>query len=346
MVAIVATCGVVVLAFAAEWLHVRRCRRVAALAFGPSRRPAPWVHAAPLLRIAALAALCWGLVTLMLLTPKVHKAQELADGEFKHIVAVLDVSPSMFLKDAGADHKQKRMQRAKKLMESFFKRVPIEQYRISVLACYNGTKPVVIDTKDIEVVRNILSDLPMYQAFRSGKTDIFSGLEEAARVAHPWPPGSTTVILVSDGDTVAATGMPKMPASVANVLVVGVGDPHVGKFIDGHQSRQEVSALRQIAVRLGGFYHDGNEKHLPTDLIQQLTQTGRESTRDRWTLREYALAACAVGAAILALLPLLLHYAGTMWQPGVPAMRREMAAEIGANGKKNVSRGQVKSVYY
>ncbi len=52
----------------------------------------------------------------------------------------------------------------------------IEQYLISVVACYNGSKPVVVDTKDMEVVRNILNDLPMHHAFPSGKTDLFSGL--------------------------------------------------------------------------------------------------------------------------------------------------------------------------
>jgi len=114
------------------------------------------------------------------------------------------------------------------LMESFFKRIAVQQYRISVVAVYNGAKPVVVDTRDIEVVRNILDDLPMEYAFTAGKTDIFSGLKEAAELAHAWRPRSTTIILLSDGDTVPTTGMPKMPASVANVLVVGVGDPVTG----------------------------------------------------------------------------------------------------------------------
>ena len=40
-----------------------------------------------------------------------------------------------------------------------------------------------------------------------------------------------------------------------------------GKFIAGHQSRQDASTLRQVAVRLSGTYHNGNEKHLPTVLL-------------------------------------------------------------------------------
>jgi Ca-activated chloride channel family protein len=224
----------------------------------------------------------------------------------------------MRLDDAGPKGDQQRMKRASEVMESFFKRVAIEQYRISVVAVYNGAKPVVVDTKDVEVVRNILGDLPMHHAFPTGKTDIFSGLEEAAKIAHPWKPRSTTVILVSDGDTVPATGMPKMPASVAHVLIVGIGDPRTGKFIDGRQSRQDTSTLRQVATRLSGTYHNGNEKHLSSEFLRQLTQSSEAGPLKRLSRREYALIACGVGASVFALLPLLLHYAGTRWRPGVP----------------------------
>ncbi len=329
MVAELAACLAVVIAMGAELLHARRVHRVALLAFGPSRRPAPWVWAAPFARVAALAAVTWGLVTLMMLEPKVHNVAEIPESEYRHVVLVLDVSPSMRLQDAGPEAKQSRMQRAADVMESFFKRVAIEQYRISVVACYNGAKPVVIDTRDIEVVRNILNDLPMHYAFEAGKTDIFAGLEEAARIARPWRPKSTTVLLVTDGDTVPATGMPKMPAAVGGVLVVGVGDPRAGKFIDGRQSRQETAVLRQVAHRLGGVYHNGNEKHLSTTVLKQLTAVTGHSKLAKYTRREYALMACAAGAGTIALLPLLLHYLGTRWRPGVLA--RVASDHDGAN---------------
>jgi len=337
VVAELATIVIVILAVAAEWLHARRVRRVAMLAFGPSARPAAWAWSAPFLRIAGVAAACWGLVTLMLLVPKVHRAKTVKESDYRHVVLVLDVSPSMRLDDAGPKADQQRMKRASEVMESFFKRVAIEQYRISVVAVYNGAKPVVVDTNDVEVVRNILGDLPMHHAFTAGKTDIFSGLEEAAKIAHPWKPRSTTVILVSDGDTVPATGMPKMPASVNHVLIVGIGDPRTGTFIDGRQSRQDTSTLRQVAIRLGGTYHNGNEKHLSSELLRQLTQSSSAGPLARLTRREYALIACAAGAAILALLPVLLHYAGTQWQPGVPE-------SAGTNTAKNVFLQQAASV--
>ncbi len=318
MVAELVLFAVVVLAVAAEHLHARRCRRVAALAFGPGRKPALWARFAPALRVSALGALSWGLVTLLLLQPKIHKANVIPEGEYRHLVLVLDVSPSMRLQDAGPTGKQSRAQRAADLLKSFFERTPIERYRTTVIATYTAAKPVVINTTDLEIIRNILYDLPMYYAFKAGPTDLFSGLEEAAKIARPWRPQSTTLVVLSDGDTVPATGMPKMPPSVAHVVVAGLGDPHAGKFIDGHHSRQDTSTLRQIAVRLGGTYHNGNEKHLPTDLLKQITAVVGESALEKLTRREYAMIACGAGAFVLAFLPLALHCFGTRWTPGVP----------------------------
>ena len=213
-------------------------------------------------------------------------------------------------------------------MESFFQRIPVEIYLMSVVACYNGAKPVVVDTKDLEVVRNIFGDLPMHYAFPAGKTDLFSGLAEAIKIAQPWQPKSTLLLLLSDGDTVPATGMPKLPASIADVLVVGVGDPRAGSFIDGKMSRQDTNTLRQIATRLGGTYHDGNQKHLGTELLSRLTVIPRKSAFERLTRREYALIACGLGALVLAFLPVLLHYRGTRWQPGVRAPNSMAASSL------------------
>jgi Ca-activated chloride channel family protein len=202
-----------------------------------------------------------------------------------------------------------------------FERIGLGRYRISIIATYNGARPVVIDTQDHEVVANVLGDLPMRYAFRSGQTRLFDGLAEAAAVAKAWPLRSTLLVLVSDGDTVPATGMPAMPPSIHDVLVVGVGDWRKGSFIDGRQSRQDVSALRQIAARLRGVFHNANESQIPTDTLRAISREGERSPLERFTKREYALAAVAVAACWLALLPLLLSRAGTAWRPGVPLGR-------------------------
>ena len=329
-------CAALVLAGLAEGLHARRVRRAAWLAFGPRRAPAAWARAAPAASALACAALTWGLVTLLVLPPRHYALGDQAPrrpGDWRHALIVLDVSPSMRLVDAGPAKELSRMQRAQALVESFFSRVPIEQYRVSVVAVYNGAKAVVVDTQDFEVVRNILGDLPMHYAFPAGKTRLFDGLEEAARIAAPWNPASTTLIAISDGDTVPATGMPRMPASIRSSLVVGVGDPHAGKFIDGRQSRQEVPTLRQIAARLGGSFHNGNDQHIPTSLIAATTGLEEHGVLERLTRREYALIACALGASLLAFLPVLLHFFGTSWRPGTsmrPAQRASRPAAAAA----------------
>jgi Ca-activated chloride channel homolog len=317
VVAAAVTATVVLLAVLAESLHARRVHRVANLAFGPSGRPAMWARAAGGLRVAALGALAWGLTTLLHIDPKLHiGGEEIPDHEKRNLVIVLDVSPSMRLKDAGPDHKQTRMQRARDVLDSMFARVGIRQYLISVIATYNGAIPVVEKSHDPEVLRNAMDDLPMHYAFPKGSTDLFAGISHAVKMARPYHPGSTTLLLVTDGDTVPATGMPKLPASIAHTVVIGVGDSRQGTFIDGRHSRQEASTLRQIAIRLGGVYHDGNEKHISSDVIKAISQSGGAEDLDRLTLREYALLASALGAAVLAFLPLALQQFGTLWSPG------------------------------
>jgi len=334
-IALVAAAAVLVLGIFAETIHGARVRKVAALAFGPARRPALFARLAPAGRVLAMSSLAFGLSTLLLIEPAKHSldgSQALADPE-EHVLLVLDVSPSMRLVDAGPQKNKSRMQRAREVMESFFSRIPLERYRVSVVAVYNGARPVVVDTSDVEVVRNILGELPMHYAFQSGSTRLFDGLEEASRIAKPWGPRSTTLVILSDGDTVPASGMPKMPASIGHAFVVGVGDPVTGKFIDGRQSRQDVSTLRHLAVRLQGTFHNGNEKHLPSDVLSSMLGESFSSPLERLTIREYALIACGLGAGLLALLPWLLHALGTSWRPGVPLSVRVAVASPGRSAR-------------
>lgn len=326
MVAILVALAVFVFVLVAELWHVHRSRHIARLAFGPTERPRAWVFAAPMLKSVALSALVWGLVTLYTIAPKVHVTNGIPESEMKHLVLLLDVSPSMRLADAGPEGDMSRRQRVHVLMRSFFERVQLPEYRTSIVAVYNGAKPVVVDTKDREVISNILEDLPMDQAFQAGKTELFAGLEEVVDIVKPFPPKSTVLLLLTDGDTVPSSGMPKMPASVGDVVVIGVGDPVKGVFLNGRQSRQDASTLRQLAIRMGGTYHDGNEKHLSTNLVRSVTRTKSKSVYQQLTIREFALIAIAAGALAYAFLPLLLHYFGTAWRPGVPAWQRRTAS--------------------
>ncbi len=308
---------VVLLAVAAELLHFGRVLRAAPLAFGSNRRGMLMASVGAILRVLALAATAWGLVVLIFLPPKSHKQGEIKESEYRHLVLVLDVSRSMDAEDAGPSGKQKRSERAADLIQSFFERVQAERYKTTIIAVASEAKPVVLDTTDREVIRNILTELPMRHAFKPGETNMFAGLEEAAKIARPWQPGSAVLMVVTDGDTVPSTGMPKMPASIGNnVVMVGVGNPMVGKAFGGHMSRQDASTLRQVATRLSGTYHDGNEKHLTTELVSKIDEKAGPKRDEAWTPREWALLCVGVGTAVLALVPALLTLIGTGWEPG------------------------------
>ncbi len=318
------TIAVVALFTLAEFLHARRVTRLARLAFGFGGRARAWTSAAFPLRVTAAGLVAWGLASLYFEEPKVFKTREAQPNQQRHVIIVWDVSPSMKLDDAGSDGKMKRSKRAAELMRSFFQRVPMEMVRLSVVATYTEAKPVVVDTRDVAVVQNILDDLPLSHAFPSGKTNLFSGIEEAARIAAPWERESTTLLVLSDGDTVPPSGMPRLPISIKEVVLAGVGDPRTGKFINGHQSRQEAAALRQVAVRLRGVYHDGNTHQLPTDLLRSLVALPEQSVFQRFTRREYALAALGMGAIIFAILPWSLLAFGSGWRPGVRFKQTEI----------------------
>jgi Ca-activated chloride channel homolog len=335
------TLVVVGLMAVAEMMHHRRSRRVARLAFGPGERAAGWTRPAPLLRVAGTGVVCWGLMTLLMMDPKVHSREEIDPTKLKNLVIVLDVSPSMFLKDAGPEKDKARRKRASDVLVNMFNRMPIRQYRISLIAFYNGAKPLLEQSTDVEIISHIIEEMPTYIGFKPGKTDLFAGLQMASEVARSWNPQSTTVLVVTDGVTVPTSGMPRMPASVANVLIVGVGDSISGKFIDGHQSRQDVSNLRQIANRLGGIYLDANSKHIPSVTIESLVSMGREANWLKFSKRELALAMVFLGSLVLSLLPPALHYFGSHWRPGVKIENR--APEMPTNRLKPGVRSTPKS---
>jgi Ca-activated chloride channel homolog len=308
---------VFLMAMLGEVLHVLRVRNLGTLAFGPGGKLLPLAYVTPIVRVLGMASLAWALAILVFWPPKTHQAGIIKDGEYRHLVLVLDVSPSMNLKDAGPGGTQTRAQRAADLIQSFFDRVTAEKYKTTIIAFYTEGKAVVKDTADREVIRNILTELPMRHAFKAGETNIFSGLEQAITIAKPWPPGSGILMIVTDGDTLPATGMPKMPASIGtNVIVVGVGNPSVGQSISGHSSRQDVSTLRQTAVRLNGTYHDGNEKHLSTELVSSVDERAAPKKDDKMTLREYALFVIPIASGLLAVWTFSLSLIGTGWTPG------------------------------
>ena len=322
------TLAVLGVALVAEGLHIFRVRRLGYLAFGPKHRPRAWTWMAPPLRVAAVAALCWGFLSLWLVVEaRVHNQSKIEEKDYKHLIVVMDVSPSMSLKDAGPEMKDTRRMRASQVLESLFNRVSMREYKVSLVGVFSDAKPLLKDSTDIEVVRHIVEEMPLAHGFEPGKTKLLDGISVAAKMAFGWNPHSTTLVVISDGDTVPPAGMPDLPPSVAEVLIVGVGDPVAGQYIDGHQSRQDSATLRQIANRLHGIYHNGNQKHLTSQIINRLTESKQSDDAAAWSRREWALAAIAWGACVYSILPIVLCYFGSRWRVGVPRHALATAAE-------------------
>ena len=109
----------------------------------------------------------WGLTTLLTIDPKLHAGgEEIPDNEKRHLIIVLDVSPSMRLKDAGPEGKQTGRHDRRDVLDSMFARVGVRQYLITVIATYNGAIPIVERSHDPEILRNAMNDLPMHYAFK------------------------------------------------------------------------------------------------------------------------------------------------------------------------------------
>lgn len=319
--------AVALIAVLAEAWHLKRIKRIKQLAFGPNGRAAAWTWLAPIFRVLGISLACWGFLSLWLVVEaRVHTSGLLDESDYRHLVLVVDVSPSMQAEDAGLDGKRTRRQRASDLVESLFGRIPMRQFKVTFIAVYTDAKPLVEDSKDHEVVRHIIEKMPMWHAFKSGKTNLMSGIRLAAKMAKPWNPKSTHVLVLTDGDTVPTSGMPKLPPSVDQFLIVGVGNPNSGTFIHDHQSRQDVNTLRQIANRLRGSFHNGNEKNLTSQMVSQFAEARDTDKVKTWTRREWSLMACLVGSSILALIPILLHYFGTSYVGGTKFQMETKAA--------------------
>lgn len=324
--------AMLVLMALAEWRHARRVHSIRFLAFGPRGKPAAWTRSVPFIRAVSMTAVTWGLASLLwTVEARTHNRDSIPEQDIRHLVLIVDVSPSMGLLDAGSAGKLTRRQRASEIVESVFNRISLRQFRITFIAVYSDAKPLLEDSSDHEVVRHMLESMPMWHAFKSGKTNLMSGIELAAKMARPWNPGSASILLLTDGDTVPATGMPQLPASVRDFLVIGVGDPANGKFIDGHLSRQDANTLRQVSNRLRGHYHNGNEKQIPSRLVDMLSTLNADNEDGAWTKHEWALLAIFAGSSGLALLPLALHYFGTAYVGGSPlSVRSETSHNVSA----------------
>ena len=300
MLALLIAVAASLLVVVAEAFHGRRIRRVSYLAFGPTARPAWWTAVAAPMRVIGTGCATWGLLILASINPEVREEQPTREAS-RHLLIALDVSPSMQLVDAGPElEKVSRANWAGQLVQGVLDRLDSATTRVSLVAFYTDARPVLNETFDKEVVSNVLDGLPMYTAFPSGPTRLTEGVAAALEQSKPWMPDSATLLVVSDGDSLGTGEMPRLPAAIADTIVLGVGDPYLTMPVGGHDSRQDTASLKQLALRLGGTYHQGNEKHIPSELLDELSMVVPR-IGDQAGLRELALILAVLGSSAIAL---------------------------------------------
>ncbi len=312
---------VLLLAALAELLHARRVKVAARLAFGPGGTPLTWTNAAPFLRCLALAAFAWGLAVMWQLHQAAKDGQPAETAEPTRLIFVADLSPSMYLKDAGPEGKVTRQQRMREEVEAVLMRVGGD-LRYGVVGFYTEARSVVMDARDPELVRNVFDGLPVQYVMKPGSTDLGAAINAAVKVVAGLPEQTVRLVIFTDGDTVPLQPILPRPKSVRDVLVLGVGDPRKGTFIAGHQSRQDAEVLANVARALRGAYYDVNEKHLPTDALGDLVRR-TPPPKTGLDLAGMAVLAMLLGASVLALLPVALQYFGSGWK----VVRRDVAGE-------------------
>jgi Ca-activated chloride channel family protein len=309
-----------VLALFGEWLHARRTARIGALAFGPSSRPRFWTRMAPVIRVAALAGLAWALVTLIAFNNR-SRDRNRSTSSARHLMVLLDVSPSMLLADAGDGGAQTRNARAYSVLKSVLDRVPGDNVRFTAAGFYTEARLMVRECKDRELILHLTSNTPFHITYQPGKTDVLKSLNEAGQFMKDWERKSTTLLVISDGDSVPPSGLKPMPSSVSEVIFAGVGDPGRGTFIDGHLSRQDTATLSQLSRRLGGKFFDCNTRQIPSDALRKLNTEDPGAAKWRTDRRMAALIVLATSATVLCLLPLMLEYLGSAWRPRLQPLR-------------------------
>ncbi len=318
----------IVLAAAGEWLHARRCEKLGRLAFGPENRPRFWTKFAPVLRVLSLGAIVWALLALMAFEGA-SRSQERNVAATRHLMVVLDVSPSMELKDAGENGGETRRDRAAALLKSVMERAASEQVKLSMACFYSDAMLLVKECGDREVIWNFADKMPLHIAFRPGKTDLVKSMNSVGEMVKDFPRKTTTVLVLTDGDSVPDSGLKPMPSAVSQVIIAGVGDASRGTFIDGHLSRQDNASLSQLARRLRGVYHNGNAKQVPSEYLKGLTAPDERTDRFQLNLRTLAIIVLTIGTCVLCLLPLLLEYLGSRWKPVANGVRTEPVHPIG-----------------
>lgn len=283
---------------AAERLHARRVRAAAHLAFGPGAAASRWTRLAPAVRVIGMSLAVFGALLLIRIDPApTHRERD--PSLSRRLLICLDVSPSMLVQDAGPDvPKVSRAAWAGRALRPLLDSAgSAEDTSLSLVIFHNGAMPLLIDTYDKDVIYNLLDGMRLDSLFRRGSTDLQAGVNAALETARRWARDSATLVIVSDGDS--DTGLPSLlpkPPSIAQTIVVGVGDTQSTSEINGVMTRQDAGSLRLLSSRLGGRYYDCNRQLVPPLATERLISI---KPRSAASIGERAVGLASVGAGAL-----------------------------------------------
>ena len=198
MIPLLVALGVAVLAALAEWLHARRIRVAARLAFGPAARHSRWTRAVPFLRTASLAAFAWGTVTLLVMKIEASdsgRTKGQKDAEATRLIFVARSLAEHVFARCRTGGNQTRQARMREVVEGILQRVS-GNLRFGVIGFYTESVPVVMEARDPELVRNVFNGLPLTYAMPIGQTDLGKAMNAALELVADFPPGSTRMIIL------------------------------------------------------------------------------------------------------------------------------------------------------
>ena len=311
---VIASCAAVagVLGVFAEKRHAKRIALSVPLAFGPAHSRAAWTKILPVLRGALIAAAVWALMTLISIDGAKAEARSTQE---RHLVVLLDVSPSMLIEDASPAHNQRRGLRAAEVLESVLNRAPGDHLKVWLSAFYTTQKPLIQESVDRNLILYMARDVPLHIAFKAGKTNLLDAVNKTAAQCVQLRRGSTTLLVLSDGDTVSDTGLAPLPPAINKVIIAGIGDTAKGEFIDSHVSRQDTASLSQLARRLQGHFYDANTRHIPSESLTSLMAPTTQKNLTGIDTKKLAIGIITCVALIQAGIPLLLHRFGAPPHP-------------------------------
>jgi hypothetical protein len=305
---ILITVLVVLSAVLAEFVHWRRCRRIARMEFATPRDGLAVVTVAAVARVVGIALTAPSLLLLWESSSVIRNSMGAvaSEGELDRMIVIMDASKSMNLQDAGPNAKDTRASRARELiyyLVSQAQRMP----RTTLMAFGDATLPVVYDSKDWDVLSNVLLRQYYTTAFKSDKTNIDHAVQESVEKARDWIPRSTIAVLLTDGESEPTRKSFDVPRSIRHFLVLGVGSKEGRPIGQGLRevSRLDEENLLRVAKLVGGKYFDATREMPPVDYVHQVLPPPPPAVPKK-TRRDVPLSLFAMGVLILGLTPIAL----------------------------------------